>query len=180
MNVVRSPQNAAVLREIGATHVVDSSEPDFEPALTEAIAETGATVGFDATGGGELASAVLAATERAQSQPDPGARYGSTVHKQVYVYGDLDPGPTILRRTYGMAWGVGGWLLTNFLYRIGSERVRALRRRVAAEIETTFRSEYSDTVSLAGALEPGAVARYTRKATGTKYLIAPQAPWSGP
>ena len=40
------------------------------------------------------------------------SRYGSTTHKQVYIYGGLDRGPTEFNRAFGMAWGIGGWLLT--------------------------------------------------------------------
>jgi NADPH:quinone reductase len=174
VNIVRKPEQAALLRRIGATHVCDTSQPTFPADLTNALAETGATLGFDATGGGALASHILAAMEAAATRSATEFnRYGSTVHKQVYVYGSLEAGPTVLHRTYGMSWGVGGWLLTNFLRRIAPETAARLKNRVAAEITTTFASHYTKVVSLAGALEPEEIAQYSKRATGQKYLIDP-------
>jgi NADPH:quinone reductase len=158
----------------GAECECDTSQPTFTADLTNALAETGATLGFDATGGGELTSHILAAMEAAASRSATEFnRYGSTVQKQVYVYGSLEAGPTVLHRTYGMAWGVGGWLLTTFLRRIAPETAARLKNRVAAEITTTFASHYTKVVSLAGALEPEAIAQYSKRATGQKYLIDP-------
>jgi NADPH-dependent curcumin reductase CurA len=174
VNIVRKPEQAELLRSIGATHVCDSSQATFADDLTDALADTGATLGFDATGGGDLASQILAAMEGAANRTvKEFSRYGSTVHKQVYLYGSLEAGPTLLRRTYGMAWGVGGWLLTNFLRQIPPQAADRLKDRVAAEITTTFASHYTKVVSLAGALEPDEIAQYSKRATGQKYLIDP-------
>jgi len=174
VNVVRSAEQAEILRRLGATHIVDSSAPDFMAALTDAIGETGATLGFDAIGGGKLASQILSAMEVAANRNATSySRYGSNVFKQVYLYGMLDLGPTILDRSYGMAWGVGGWLLTPFLMKAGQEVVMRLRQRVADELTTTFASHYTATISLADALKPEVVAAYQRKTTGEKYLIDP-------
>lgn len=175
VNVVRRPEQEDLLRSLGARHVCDSSAPDFMDRLTEALKETSATIGFDAVGGGKLASQILTCMEAAASAASPGfARYGSNVHKQVYVYGGLDRGPTELTRNYGMAWGIGGWLLTPFLQKVGPETVDRLRRRVAAGLKTTFASRYTEEVSLKGALDPAAIAVYGRQSTGSKYLIRPQ------
>jgi NADPH2:quinone reductase len=175
VNIVRSPDQAALLRDHGAVHVCDSSAPDFTEALTRAITETGATLAFDAISGGTLASQILTAMEvAANASAAAYSRYGSTVHKQVYMYGVLDMGPTILHRTYGMAWGVGGWLLTPFLMKIGAEGRQRLRARVAAELKTTFASHYSREISLAEALQPEVIKAYSRRATGEKYLINPR------
>jgi len=174
VNIVRSPAQADLLRGIGASHVCDTSQHTFMADLTEALAETRATLGFDATGGGELTSQILAAMEAAANRnATEFSRYGSTVHKQVYVYGSLEGGPTLLHRTYGMSWGVGGWLLTNFLRRIPPELTDRLKNRVATEIKTTFASHYTKVVSLAGALELDEIAQYSKRATGQKYLIDP-------
>ena len=174
VNIVRTPEQAALLCRLGATHVCDTSQPTFTDALTNALADTGATLGFDATGGGALASHILAAMEAAANRSAKEfSRYGSTVQKQVYIYGSLEAGPTLLHRTYGMSWGVGGWLLTNFLRRIPSETAARLKHRVAAEITTTFASHYTKVVSLVGALEPEEIAQYSKRATGQKYLIDP-------
>lgn len=175
VNIVRRREQEALLREIGAVHVVNSSSADFAGELTEALATTGATIAFDAIGGGELAGQILASMEAAIVRTSTGFnRYGSDVHKQVYIYGGLDRGPTVLNRTFGMAWGVGGWLLPPFLARIGPEASQKLRERVAAEIKTTFASHYTREVSLAEALTPEAIAVYGKQATGEKYLINPQ------
>ena len=174
VNIVRSERQAELLRSAGARHVVDSSAASFAQDLEEVIASTGATIAFDAVGGGRLAHAILHAMERALSR-NAGAfsRYGSATHKQVYVYGSLDTGPTILDRSYGMAWGVGGFLLTPFLQRIGPAGVARLRARVAAELGTTFASHYSGTVSFWELLDPQRLSAIARRATGEKYLLDP-------
>jgi NADPH2:quinone reductase len=141
--------------------------------LTSVLRETGATLAFDATGGGKLASQILTCMEAAASDGASYSRYGSAVHKQVYIYGGLDRGPTELTRNYGMAWGLGGWLLTPFLGKIGLDGIIRLRDKVAAGLTTTFASHYTAEVSLAGALQLNAVAGYAQQATGTKYLIRP-------
>ncbi|WP_211304504.1 hypothetical protein [Umezawaea tangerina] len=175
VNVVRSQEQAGILRDIGAEHVVDSSTPTFPEDLTAAIAATGATLCFDVIGGGDMVSRVLTAMETVQAAKLTGHhRYGSSVHKQVYVCGRLDTRPTELANTFGLAWGVGGWLLTTFLAQVGPEVVGRLKDRVADELTTTFASRYARTISLREALDPEVVAAYHRRATGEKYLIAPQ------
>jgi NADPH2:quinone reductase len=174
VNIVRKPEQAEVLKAIGATHVCDSSEEGFSKALTDALVETGATIAFDATGGGNLTSRILTCMEIAANKTAGAySRYGSTTHKQVYIYGGLERSPTRLDRTFGMAWGIGGWLLTPFLQKIGFEAGTKLRERVAAGITTTFASSYASEISLAGALQLDSMAAYGRQATGTKYLINP-------
>jgi NADPH2:quinone reductase len=173
VNIVRKPEQEQILRGLGAKHVLNSSAPDFMDELVAALATTGATLAFDAIGGGRLASQILTAMERALTQGDAYNRYGSSTHKQVYIYGSLDRSPTELARNYGMAWSVGGWLLTPFLQEIGPEGGQRLRQRVADEIKTTFASSYSRVVSLAEALSLEAIRSYGRQATGEKFLIDP-------
>jgi NADPH2:quinone reductase len=174
VNIVRKPEHADVLKKIGATYVCNSSSPTFMDDLTEALVATGATVAFDAIGGGPLAGQILTAMEIALNRTAKEySRYGSTTHKQVYIYGGLDRGPTQFNRAFGMAWGIGGWLLTAFLQKIGFEAAQKLRERVAAEIKTTFASTYTKEVSLAGALRLEEIAVYGKQATGEKYLISP-------
>ena len=174
VNVVRRPEQVSVLSALGATRVVDSSQPGFRESLTEAIAETGATLAFDAVGGGTLASEILGAMEAAAARSQPGyRRYGTTVHKQVYLYGSLDPGPVVLQRTWGMAWGVGGWLVWPALERLGPEAASRLRARAAGEVATIFASHYSREISLTEMLRPEEIAVYARAATGSKYLVRP-------
>jgi len=176
VNIVRKPEQAKLLREIGAKHVCDSSADGFKADLTEALVATGATIAFDATGGGSLAGQILQCMEAAINRSAKEySRYGSAVHKQVYLYGGLDPRPTEIQRTFGMAWGVGGWLLFPFLQKIGPAAAQALRERVAAELKTTFASHYSRTVSLAEALSAEAIAFYGTRNTGAKVLIDPSA-----
>ena len=176
INIVRKPEQAELLRELGAEHVLNSSEPDFLPKLIDAVAATGATLAFDAIGGGTLASQILTAMEAALSRDaSQYSIYGSTTHKQVYIYGGLDRSPTVLTRGYGMAWGVGGFLLPNHLARIGQEATMAMFGRVMAGLKTTFASQYAREVSLAEALSPDAIASYSRQATGNKFLVVPNA-----
>ncbi len=174
VNVVRRPEQVALLKRLGASYVCDTSGPGFVEDLTMALVESGATLAFDATGGGGLADQLLSAMEAAARRKQPGFnRYGSEVHKQVYIYGGLDTSPTVLRRNYGMAWGLGGWLLTPFLQRVGAQAAERMRQRVADQITSTFASEYACEVSLAEALDLEHIAVYNRRATGEKYLINP-------
>jgi NADPH:quinone reductase len=174
VNVVRRADQAALLRAAGAQHVCDSSADTFLHDLTEAIAATGATLGFDALGGGRVAGQILGCMEAAANRSATEySRYGSTVHKQVYIYGGLDPGPTEFTRNFGMAWGMGGWLLFPFLQKIGPQALQSLKQRVAAGLRTTFASQYAREISLAEALRPEMMALYGARATGAKYLINP-------
>lgn len=174
VNIVRSAEQVALLEGIGATHVLDSTAPDFMAKLIAACTETGATLAFDAIGGGQLAGQILTAMEAAINARAGGySRYGSEVLKQVYVYGGLDMGPTSFNRGFGMAWAMGGWLLFPRMRRFGPGTFARLKQRVADELTTTFASHYSHRVSLAGMLEPDAVAGWYRRATGQKYLVVP-------
>jgi NADPH:quinone reductase-like Zn-dependent oxidoreductase len=174
VNIVRSEQQADLLRALGAAHVCNSSTATFMHDLTEALAATGATLAFDAIGGGKLAGQILTCMEAAINRTAKEySRYGSTVHKQVYIYGGLDTGPTIFNRGFGMTWGVGGWLLFPFLQKIGRAAAQRLRERVVAELKTTFASHYTKEISLAEALSLEEIAVYGRRATGAKYLINP-------
>ena len=176
VNIVRKPDQEDLLRSLGAVHVCNSGSPTFSSDLVEALKATSATIAFDATGGGTLASQILSGMEQAaNATAKEYSRYGSTVHKQVYIYGGLDTRPTTLTRDFGMAWGLGGWLLTPFLSSIGAEGFGRLRARVAAELTTTFASTYTREVSLAGMLRPDAFDAYVKRATGEKFLVTPQA-----
>lgn len=174
VNIVRRQEHVDLLKTIGAKHVVSSTAPSFMDDLTEALMATGATLAFDAIGGGRLASQILSGMEAAANRTAKEySRYGSTVYKQLYIYGGLDRGPTELTRNFGMAWGIGGWLLTAFLQKIGAAAAQKLREHVAAEIKTTFASHYDKEVSLAEALRLEEIAIYGKQATGQKYLINP-------
>ncbi|HEX3116861.1 MAG TPA: zinc-binding dehydrogenase, partial [Bradyrhizobium sp.] len=174
VNIVRSPEQADILRKIGAKCIVDSTAPTFMDDLTNALVETGATLAFDAIGGGRLAGQILACMEIAANKTAKVySRYGSNVHKQVYIYGGLDTRPTELNRAFGMAWGVGGWLLFPFLQKIGPADGAKLRQRVVDELKTTFASHYTQVVSLQEALQLNHIAVYGKRATGEKYLINP-------
>ncbi len=176
VNIVRRPDQVSLLEAAGAGHVCDSSAPTFMHDLTDALAATGATIAFDATGGGRLAGHILTCMEAAAARRAPAySRYGTSVHKQVYEYGRLDPAPLELSNTFGMAWSVGGWLLFPFLERIGGAAVERLRAQVAAELATTFASHYTATASLPEALRLDVLAAYAKRATGAKYLITPAA-----
>ena len=174
VNIVRSDAQAATLRAQGAIHIVDSSAATFMDDLVAALVATGATIGFDAIGGGKLAGQILTAMEIAANKTAKEySRYGSSVHKQVYVYGGLNTAPTELHRNFGMAWSLGGWLLTPFLQKIGGAEAQRLRDRVSAELTTTFASHYTARITLAEALTLPIIAGYNRRATGEKYLITP-------
>lgn len=174
VNIVRSAAQAKTLRDIGAKHIVDSTAPTFTDDLTQALVDTGATIAFDAIGGGRLASQILGCMEVALNKSAGSySRYGSSTHKQVYIYGGLNTGPTELVRTYGMAWAVGGWLLTPFLQKIGRPDQQRLRQRVVAGLKTTFASHYTKVISLPEALQLDTIAAYNKRATGEKFLINP-------
>lgn len=176
VNIVRSDEQTKILKDIGAKHIVDSSKPTFMEDLIAALTATGATLAFDAIGGGKLAGQILGAMEISlNSRPGAYSRYGSVEHKQVYIYGRLSLEPTILGAAYGMAWGVGGFLLTPFLQKVGMEEAGKMRARVAAELKTTFASHYTQTLSLQQALDVDTIRAYNKKSTGEKYLINPSA-----
>ncbi|RHW18332.1 NADH oxidase [Sphingomonas gilva] len=175
VNIVRSEEQVALLKRLGATHVVNSSTDGFMPALIDATAETKAFLAFDAIGGGRLAGQILTAMEQAALRTLPAnGPYGSTQMKQIYIYGGLSPAPTELTRGFGMKWGLGGWLLTPYLQRVGAEEVAKMRARVARDLGTTFASKYTRRITLAEAVDPANIAAYNRKSTGEKYLILPQ------
>jgi NADPH:quinone reductase-like Zn-dependent oxidoreductase len=174
VNIVRSKEQADILKKIGARHVVDSTAPTFMDDLTAALVETGATIAFDAIGGGKLASQILTAMEIAANKTAKEySRYGSNVFKQVYIYGSLDNRPTELTRAFGLTWSVSGWLLTPFLQKIGPADIGRLRQRVASELKTTFASHYTKEVSLQEVLDPANIAVYNKRSTGEKFLINP-------
>ncbi|WP_431236544.1 zinc-binding dehydrogenase [Mycolicibacterium aichiense] len=174
VNIVRKPEQEHLLTSLGAEYVLNSTSPSFTTDLVQALKATSATLAFDATGGGTLASDILNAMEVAASaKAGEYSRYGSDVHKQVYIYGALDTSPTVLTRNFGMSWGIGGWLLTPFLATAGTETIGRLRARVAAELTTTFASSYTREVSLAGMLQPDAFTEYVKRATGEKFLVTP-------
>jgi NADPH:quinone reductase len=174
VNIVRKQEQEDLLRSQGAIYVCNTASPSFLDDLTAALVATGATIAFDAIGGGKQAGQILTCMEAAANAKATGySRYGSDVHKQVYIYGGLDQGPTELARSFGFTWGIGGWLLTPFLQKLGLEGMMRLRSRVVAELSTTFASHYTDEVSLAGALSLDAITVYARQATGQKFLIRP-------
>ncbi len=177
VNIVRNPEQEKLLRGMGARHVCNSSASTFGDDLSSALVATGATIAFDAIGGGNLASTILTCMEAALNRTAKEySRYGTTVHKQVYLYGNLDTGPTEIIRNVGMYWGVGGWLLTPFLEKAGARQVAALRQRVVSELKTTFASGYSRQVSLTDVLKAPAIQEFSKRATGAKYLINPSLP----
>ena len=177
VNIVRKPEQVKILKDLGAEYICDTSQLDFMKDLVEAIISTGATLGFDATGGGnegKLPGQILAAMEIAANKTAKEySRYGSDVHKQVYIYGGLDPTPTVLNRSFGLQWGLGGWLLTPMIGRIGMERFAEMRQRVVKEIKTTFASHYTQEISLEDMLQPDIIKAYAKQGTGAKYLVNP-------
>ena len=178
VNIVRKEEQVNILKNIGAKYICNTNESDFMESLVGALTETGATLGFDATGGGnngELAGQILAAMEvAANNASGEYSRYGSETYKQVYIYGGLDPSPTILKRSYGMSWGLGGWLLTPMLGKIGMEKFQEMRARISKEIKTTFASEYSQEISFEEMLQPEIINSYVKQKTGNKFLVNPQ------
>lgn len=174
VNIVRKPEHETLLRELGAKYVCNSTSPTFMEDLTNALAATGATLAFDAVGGGKLAGQILMAMEAAVNRnAKEYNRYGSTVHKQVYIYGSLDRAATEFTRGFGMSWGMGGWLLFPFLQKVGAAEVERLKQRVASELKTTFASHYTREVSMVEALQLDAIAAYSKASTGEKYLVNP-------
>lgn len=177
VNIVRKEEHVELLKNLGAKYICNTSDENFMKNLIDCLVETGATLGFDATGGGnegKLAGQILSAMEvAANKNATEYSRYGSDTYKQVYIYGGLDPTPTVLNRSFGLSWGLGGWLLTPFIGRVGMEKFQEMRDRVAKEIKTTFASSYTKEVSLEEMLEPDAIKTYAKQATGTKYLVTP-------
>ena len=177
VNIVRKQEQVDLLKSIGAVYVCNTSDESFMDDLVTALVETGATLGFDATGGGnngELPGQILAAMEiAANKNATEYSRYGSDTYKQVYIYGGLDQSPTILKRAFGLSWGLGGWLLTPMIGKIGMEKFQEMRMRVAREINSTFASSYAKEISFEEMLQPETIREYAKQATGKKYLVNP-------
>jgi len=177
VNIVRKAEQVEVLKDLGAQYICNTGDPDFMKDLVAALIATGATLAFDATGGGnegKLPGQILAAMEIAANKTAKEySRYGSDTYKQVYIYGGLDQSPTILNRSFGMQWGLGGWLLTPMIGRIGMERFQQMRERVAKEIKTTFASQYTQEISFEEMLQPDIIKAYAKQATGEKFLVNP-------
>lgn len=176
VNIVRKEEQAEILRGIGAKHIVNSTSPTFMEDLIAALMETGATLGFDAIGGGPLAGQLLIAMEAAASRKmKEYSRYGSGQETQVFIYGRLDMSPTLVPPGVGFAWNLSGYLLTPFLQKAGKEIRARMYKRVIDELTTTFASHYTKRISLAEALNLDTLKAYDAKATGEKYLITPNA-----
>lgn len=173
VNIVRRPEQVTELQQLGARFVLDSSAPDFAAELRAALARTQATVAFDAVGGGSLAGVLLQAMEDVQPKPVAYSRYGSGVFKQVHAYGNLDSRPIEIPRTFGLDWGVCGWLLFPFLKKIGPEATARLRRRAIAELKSTFASQYSARISLLDMLDFRNIEAFYKRATGSKFIVQP-------
>ena len=177
VNIVRKDEQVEILKNLGAEYICNTSDGNFMENLIEALVETGATLGFDATGGGnngELPGQILSAMEIAANKTSKEySRYGSDTYKQVYIYGGLDQSPTILKRAFGMSWGLGGWLLTPMIGKIGMEKFQEMRLRVAKEIKTTFASSYAQEISFEEMLQPETIISYAKQSTGQKYLVNP-------
>ena len=171
VNIVRSEAQVTLLRDMGAEWVLNTQSEQFMPELIKALKATGATVAFDAIGGGRLVNRILTAMEIAAAQTGPWSRYGSEEVKQAYIYGQLDMSATELTRGYGWVWSVSGWLLTPFMNRAGPDRVARMRQRVVDEIDSTFLSHYSSRLSLQASLSAKAVADYGARKTGQKTLL---------
>ena len=172
INVVRSSEQVRLLKGIGAKHVLNATDDSFMERLTDLVRMTGATLGFDAIGGGRLACDILTAMERAFA-PAAFSLYGSVVNKQVYVYGLLDPAPIEIDRTVGAAWGVGSWLMMYRMAALGPARVDRLKQRIVREIDTLFHSNYTATIGLQDMLDLDVVAAMNGLGTGSKYLLNP-------
>lgn len=175
INIVRSPEQVELMRAIGAKYVLNSKDANFGEALTDAIVETGATIAFDAIGGGTLGGEILQAMERASVlTASEYNRYGSMTFKQLYIYGMLDAAPTTFDRGgIGFQFSISGWLLFPYLQKAGEAVAQRFRGRVLDELTTTFASKYTRVIGLAEALDPEILNAYVRKATGEKFLIDP-------
>lgn len=175
VNVVRSTEQVDLLRGMGATHVVNSSEPGFEEALLAAVTETGAMMAFDAVGGGAMPGVLLKAMEDSgRSRLTAYSSYGSLEMKHVYIYGHLDHSPTVLRNElYGMMFDIHHWAMPSTLARVGPQRAAEMQQRVVNGLTTTFASHFAEEISLQQALDPAVVREYAGMATGRKYLLNP-------
>ncbi|HEU0029471.1 MAG TPA: hypothetical protein VFQ53_02475 [Kofleriaceae bacterium] len=172
VNIVRRPAHVEQLRALGAEHVLDSSAPSFRDELVAAVGATGATLAFDAIGGGSLGSQILDAMERVASRSmTTFSHYGSSTPKQLYIYGSLDRSPTQLVRTFGLTWSVSGYLVMHALRKLGPEVAGRMFRRVASELTTTFASHYTARITLDRMLDLETLRACARMSTGEKYLI---------
>ncbi|PPR76922.1 MAG: hypothetical protein CFH01_01774 [Alphaproteobacteria bacterium MarineAlpha2_Bin1] len=177
INIVRSAKQVENLKKIGAEFVLNMNDNLFMEDLINAIKETGATLGFDATGGGndgKLVGQILSSMEIAASTKSKEyLMYGSESFKQIYIYGVLDRNPIVLKNSFGFYWGIGGWLLMPMIKKFGLVAFQNMREKVAREIKTTFRSEYKKIISFEEMLQPEIIRDFSRQSTGEKYLLDP-------
>ena len=158
----------------GVPPIVDSSSTTFRQELVDAIGATGATLAFDAIGGGTLGGQILQAMERVASRSmKTFSHHGSSTHTQLYIYGSLDRSPTQLARTFGLTWSVGGYLVMNALRKLGPEAMSRMSARVMSELTTTFASHYHERISLDQLLDVDTLRRVAAMATGEKFLLTP-------
>lgn len=176
VNIVRKDAQVELLKELGSTHVVNSSDDDFMNQLRTAIDDTDAFYGFDPIGGGKAVDTAFKAMEQvAVTKMTEYSRYGSNQQKRMFIYGRLDVSPTILTPSYGFGWTLSGWLLFPFLQAVGMEVAARMRKRVLENLTTTFASSYKKRVNLEEMLTKDAVTDYRAMRTGEKYLVTP---WS--
>ena len=174
INIVRSTQQAKILGAIGATHVLNYRDAQFSKTLEKYILETSATVAFDAIGGGELAGQLLNAMHNVFSD-DRGnlPTLNTGLRKQLYIYGGLDRSPTVIKRSFGLDWGIDGFLLDTYLREMGRTEIERLRNIVASNLTTIFASSYEEEISMTEALNAEALIRMSELRTGGKYLLNP-------
>jgi len=175
VNVVRRQEQADLLKSIGAQYVVNTSLKTYEKDLVDALVASGATIAFDATGGGTLGFEIIKGMEMAALRKGGGmTSYGSSTFKKLYIYGGLNAGePLVLRPHAGMggfSWSVAGFLLGQGTAKITEED----KLRVAREIKTTFATSYSRRLSLEQMLDVKMMKEYQAQSSNNKALVTPQ------
>jgi NADPH:quinone reductase-like Zn-dependent oxidoreductase len=159
VHIVRRDEQAALLRSLGATHVLSSSAPDFAESLCASCLQLRATVAFEAVAG-DMTGVLL------QNLPP-----GSTIH----VYGALsqqacsqiDPIDLIFRQKT-----ITGFFLGNWLHQRGALRTLRLAQRVQRLlIDGTIATTIQRRLTLDQAAH--GLRRYVEHMTEGKVLICP-------
>jgi len=181
VNIVRKEEAAAGLKVLGAEFVVNSSAPSFKEDLLAAVNATGATIAFDATGGGTLAMDILAAFNQSLRERFPDTLqgwYGPPQQHTVYKYGGLDKSNSEFTPAVGVGnftWG--GWLMPFHYAKYPPDHRAEANAKVVARLDTTFSSTYGTRLSLEDmAGSPEQYFASLQSQTDLKFLVLPNGP----
>jgi NADPH:quinone reductase-like Zn-dependent oxidoreductase len=153
--VVRRADQIPICRAEGATHVLNSSAPDFDDQLKQVVQATGCRLAFDCVAG-DMPERLLNAL------PDIGGA--------VKLYGYMTPGPiTLTPQTLFAGRRLETFEINAYLSRVSLLAKGILAQRIARGMGKDFKSEVQKTFPLSAGVE--ALSYYSRNMTAGKVQI---------